>query len=444
MISHYLTAFIFNPVIRVVLCLTYAVLIVFFILNGLKLEYDLSLSVFLPKNTQEYNFLETQNKYFGFYNFYLVTTELEYPLNQHLLYEYHSSLTKVPHVLKDSNGGLNMNDFWLANFRDFLIDLQGEFDTNLANNCLNNEKWFPNATEKAVLAYKLLSQTGIVEFPVDKGQILKKKLVTNGIIDPRAFYNYLSVWSSNDQLSYSSSKSNLNPKPFQYYNSKTEIDLKIPKSQPLVYTQMPFYLKNLRTTSKIVSTLKEIRRISEDYNKKGLKNYPLGLIFAYFDQFLTLNYILMIQLVLIAVVTIFFSCFLIKWTKVWCKILSITISLFVLFVVNVSAITAVFIALHCILAGRNVCLVLTGFLSSIGNKERRIKLSLELCCSTILKGDIALCICIAVWITSEFGFIKNHLLYVLAVIIFTAVTNGFIFFPVLLSLFGPSAEVNNH
>lgn len=344
---------------RVVLCLAYSVLIVFCILNGLKLEYELSLSVFLPKSTQEYNFLETQNKYFGFYNFYLVTTELEYPLNQQLLYEYHSSLTKVPNVLKDSNGGLNMNDFWLANFRDFLLDLQGEFDTNLANHCLNDERWFPNATEKAVLAYKLLSQTGIVEFPVDKGQILKRKLVTNGIIDPRAFYNYLSVWSSNDQLSYSSSKSNLSPKPFPYYNSKTEIDLKIPKSQPLVYTQMPFYLKNLRSTSKIVDTLKEIRQISDHYNKKGLKNYPLGLIFAYFDQFLMLDYLLITQLFLIAIITVLFSCLLVKWTKVWCKIFSITISLLVLSVVNVSAMTAVFIALHCILAGRNVCLVLS-------------------------------------------------------------------------------------
>lgn len=428
---------------RVVLCLAYAVLIVFFILTGLKLEYDLNLAVFLPKNTQEYNFLESQNKYFGFYNFYLVTTELEYPLNQQLLYEYHSSLTKVPNVLKDSNGGLNMNDFWLANFRDFLTDLQDEFDANLAANCLNTEKWFANATEKAVLAYKLLSQTGIVEFPVDKGQILKKKLVNNGIIDPRAFYNYLSVWSSNDQLSYSSSKSNLNPKPFPYYNSKTEVDLKIPKSQPLTYTQMPFYLKNLRTTTKIVDTLREIRRISDDYNKKGLKNYPLGLIFAYFDQFLTLDYILMVQLVLIAVVLISIGCVLMKWTKVWCQVSSVAVSLLALSVVNCSAIMALLIALHCIVAGRNVCLVLTGFLSSIGNRERRIRLALELCCTTVLKGDVALCVCVAVWFTSQFGFIKDQLLYVMAVIVFTGAANGFVFFPVMLSLFGPSAEVRS-
>lgn len=321
------------------------------------MEYDISLSMFLPRNTQEYNFLESQNKYFGFYSFYLVTTEFEYPLNQKLLYEYHSSLSKVPNVLKDSNGGLNMNDFWLANFRDFLLDLQEEFDNNLEKNCLNSEKWFQNATEKAVLAFKLLSQTGVVEYPVDKSVILKKKLVTDGIIDASAFYNYLSVWTSNDQLSYSSSKSNLTPKPFQYYSSKADFDLKIPKSQPLVYTQMPFYLKNLKSTTKIVDTLKEIRSISETYNTKGLKNYPLGLIFAYFDQFLILNYLLIVQIVLLCGVTLLLSCLLFKWNKVWCILFNIGTSVAVLSIVNVNSMTAVFIALHWILVGRNVSLI---------------------------------------------------------------------------------------
>lgn len=359
LLSQYLTSVILNPIIRFILFFGYAVLIIFCVFNGLKVEYDISLSMFLPRNTQEYNFLEAQNKYFGFYTFYLVTTEFEYPLNQRLLYEYHSSLTKVPNVLKDSNGGLNMNDFWLANFRDFLLDLQEEFDGNLAKNCLNSERWFPNATEKAVLAFKLLSQTGVVEFPVDKTVILKKRLVTDGIIDSSAFYNYLSVWSTNDQLSYSSSKSNLTPKPFQYYSSKTEFDLKIPKSQPLVYTQMPFYLKNLKTTSKIVDTLKEIRSISESYNHKGLKNYPLGLIFAYFDQFLILDYLLIAQLVMVCCVTILLSCFLLKWTKIWSKIFSIAVSLLVLSIVNINSMTAIFIAIHWVLVGRNVSLILT-------------------------------------------------------------------------------------
>lgn len=421
----------------------YAVLMVFCVFNGLKVEYDVRLSTFLPKNTQEYKYLEVQDSFFGFYNFYLVTTELEYPLNQPLLYEYHASLTKVPHVLKDSNGGLNLNDFWLANFRDFLMDLQQEFDTNREKNCLNSEKWFPNATEKAVLAFKLLAQTGIVEFPVDKSQIFNKKLVQNGIIDPKAFYNYLSVWNSNDQISYSSSQANLVPKPFQYYSSKTEFDLKIPKSQPLVFTQMPFYLKNLRSTGRIVDTLKQIRSISDAYNNRGLKNYPVGLIFSYFNQFLLYDRLLAIQFVLTILATFFVVSLTAQWIKLWCPLFSTLTCLMVMCVMNINALTGTTGALHFIIVSRNVVLILTGFLSALGNRERRLRMSLEIHAEPILKGDIGLLICTAVLATSQFEFIQRNIFTMILISVGSSAGNSLIFFPTLLTLVGPKSELQS-
>lgn len=426
---------------KVILCLTYAVLIIFCVFNGLKLEYDVRLSTFLPRQTQEYKYLEAHNRYFGFYNFYLVTTELEYPLNQPLLYEYHASLKKVPHVLKDSNGGLNMNDFWLANFRDYLVDLQQEFEQNLQSHCINSDKWFPNATEKAVLAFKLLAQTGIVEFPVDRSQIFSKKLVNDGIIDPKAFYNYLSVWNCNDQMSYSSSQANLMPKPFQYYSSKTEFDLKIPKSQPLVYTQMPFYLKNLKTTGKIVETLKQIRDISDTFSDCGLKNYPVGLIFAYFNQFLMLDRLLAAQLVLTVLAFVVVACALIQWSKLWCCLFSITFSLLLMCMMNVNALSGTMGALHFIIISRNVMLILTGFLSAIGGRERRLRMSLEVSADAIFKGDLGLLLCCLVLATSQFEFIQYHIFTMLLISICGSAANSLIFFPVLLSLAGPKAEL---
>lgn len=426
---------------KVVVCFTYAVLIIFCIFNGLKLEYDVRLSTFLPRSTQEYRYLEVHNQYFGFYNFYLVTTELEYPLSQPLLYEYHASLTKVPNVLKDSNGGLNMNNFWLANFRDYLLDLQHEFNQSLANHCINNDKWFPNASEKAVLAFKLLAQTGIVEFPVDRSQIMTKKLVDNGIIDPKAFYNYLSVWNCNDQMSYSSSQANLMPKPFEHFSSKTEFDMKIPKSKPLVYTQMPFYLKNLKTTGKIVETLLQIKEISEAYNSRGLKNYPVGLIFAYFNQFLLLDRLLAAQLVLTVVAFVLVACLLVQWTKLWCALFSIFISLLLMCLINVNALSGTMGALHFIIISRNVLLVLTGFLSAIGNRERRLRMSLELNAEAIIKGDLGLLFCVLVLATSQFEFIQHHMFMMLLVSIGGSAVNSLVFFPVLLAVVGPKAEL---
>lgn len=441
LVNNYLVSAILNPFMKVVLCLSYAVLIVLCIFNGLKITYDVRLSTFLPRNTQEYRYLEAQSRYFGFYNFYLVTTELEYPLNQPLLYEYHASLARVPHVLKDSNGGLNMNDFWLANFRDYLVDLQEEFDDNLENHCITNDKWYNNATENAVLAFKLLAQTGIVEFPVDRTQIMNKKLVREGIIDPKAFYNYLSVWNCNDQMSYSSSQANLMPKPFQYFSSKTEYDLKIPKSQPLVYTQMPFYLKNLKTTGKIVETLKQIREISDEYNSRGLKNYPVGLIFAYFNHFLNLNRLLAAQLLITVLAFVLVMCMFVHWTKIWCALFSVLTLMTLMFLTNINALSGTMGAIHFMLISRNVLLILTGYLSAIGNRERRLRMSLELNADPVLKGDLGLLLCCLVLATSEFEFIQRHIFMTLLISIGSSAANSLIFFPILLALVGPKSEL---
>lgn len=441
LVNNYLASFILNPLMKVTLCLTYIVLIIFCIFNGLKLEYDVRLSTFLPKNTQEYKYLEAQNKFFGFYNFYLVTTELEYPFSQPLLHEYHSSLTKVPNILKDSNGGLNLNDFWLANFREYLIDLQNEFDENRKNYCLNSETWFANATEKAVLAFKLLSQTGIVEFPVDKMQIFKNRLVENGIIDPKAFYNYLSVWNSNDQMSYSSSQANLTPKPSQYYSSKAELDLKIPKSQPLVYTQMPFYLKNLKTTEKIVDTLKQIRAISDEYNQRGLKNYPVGLIFAYFNQFLMLDRIFAAQLGLTLLAYFAATCILIQWTKLWCPLFSLSTCLLLMCMMNINAMSGTMGAILFILIGRNIVLVFTGYLSALGSREKRLRMSLQINAEPIIKGDIGMVISVLVLMTSQFEFIQTYIFATVLLAIGASIVNSFVLLPLILALAGPKGEL---
>ncbi|KAF7287732.1 protein patched [Rhynchophorus ferrugineus] len=437
----YFKSVLLKSFVKVVLCLTYAILVILFIFNGLNLKFDVRLSTFLPRNSQEYKYLEAQNKFFGFYNFYLVTTELEYPVNQPLIYEYHSSLAHVPHVLKDSNGGLNMNDFWLANFRDYLVDLQEEFDQNRNSYCLNSEKWFPNATEKAVLAFKLMAQTGIIEFPVDKSQILKKRLVHDGIIDPKAFYNYLSVWNSNDQMSYSSSQANLTPKPFEYYSSKAEPDLKIRRSQPLTYAQMPFYLKNLKSTSDIIATLRHIKDISEEFNNKGLKNYPVGLIFAYFNQFLLLDRLLAAQVVLTFAAAGLVACLLVRWSKLWCSLFSTLGAMLPLCLVDINAFSSTMGALHFIIVGRNVFLITTGFFSAVGNREKRVKMSLEINADSIVKGDLGLLVSVLVLILSDFEFIRDHLFMFLIISIATSFINSLTFFPLMLAMVGPKSEI---
>lgn len=56
----------------------------------------------------------------------------------------------------------------------------------------------------------------------------------------------------------------------------SEYDLKIPKSAPLTYTQLPFILHGLHDTPDIKTVIGQIREICEKFEKRGLPNYPSG------------------------------------------------------------------------------------------------------------------------------------------------------------------------
>lgn len=90
-----------------------------------------------------------------------------------------------------------------------------------------------------------------------------------GIINPKAFYNYLSAWASNDAWAYGASQGNLHPEPRLWYHVAEDFELKIPKSAPLVYTQLPFYLHGLGDTQHITHLIAQV------YDKVLLVNKSL-------------------------------------------------------------------------------------------------------------------------------------------------------------------------
>jgi patched 1 protein len=117
----------------------------------------------------------------------------------------------------------------------------------------------------------------------------KVKLVdAAGIINPKAFYTYLTAWVSNDALAYYASQANFRPEPREWIHVPTDFELKIPKSQPLVYTQLPFFLNRMRSTEEITATIIEIRSICQKYEEKGLPNFPHGIPFTYWEQYVRL------------------------------------------------------------------------------------------------------------------------------------------------------------
>jgi len=86
-------------------------------------------------------------------------------------------------------------------------------------------------------------QTGHVDYPIDMTLVTKNRLVdSHGIINPSAFYNYLSAWYSNDAMAYSFSQASLVPAPKEWMHDPIDYGLKIPKSQPIILARIPFYL----------------------------------------------------------------------------------------------------------------------------------------------------------------------------------------------------------
>lgn len=269
---------------KVLVVLSFIALFVTCMTGVPKVRNGFLLTDLVPRDTTEHRFLDVQHKFFGFFYMFAITGgNFEYPTNQKLLLEYHHAFTRVGKIIKNDNGGLP--DFWLTMFRDWLLNLQSIFDKEYSEGRITQEGWSLNASDDAILSYKLLVQTGRVDNPIDKSLITKVKLVdANGIINTKAFYNYLTAWVSNDAIAYSFSQASFHPSPKEWTHVARDYELKIPKSQPLKFAQMPFYLNKMNSTEEITATVQEIRAICAKFEERGLPNFPTGVPFVYWEQ----------------------------------------------------------------------------------------------------------------------------------------------------------------
>ena len=102
-------------------------------------------------------------------------------------------------------------------------------------------------------------------------------------------------------MTYSASEGVLRPDPLSknYLHDPMDTELKIPKSQPLTYTQIPFYLNNIRTTAEITKTIEEIRAICIKFEERSLPNFPTGIPFTYWEQYVRLRIYMITALALV-------------------------------------------------------------------------------------------------------------------------------------------------
>ncbi|KAL4119130.1 hypothetical protein QTP88_011981 [Uroleucon formosanum] len=412
-----------------------------------RIQAGLTLPEMVPNGTNEQKFLGTYGQMFGFYNMHAVTRgDFEYPTNQRLLYEYHDAFMRVPNILKNDNGGLPQ--MWLTLFKEWLLGLQKAFDKDWAKKCIGQEGWESCASENGILGYKLLVQTGNSDNPIDKSLAMNARLVNeNGIINEETFYNLLTAWVSNDILAYGASQANIRPEPRRWTHVANDYDLQIVKSSPIIYAQMPFYASYLYETSIITKFISTVRGICKHFDERGLPNYPSGIPFVYWEQYQELN-----QYLCVAMSFAFFFLFLICGLFL-CNIRAALITLFMsatqviqvlgfmgFAYIKFSAIPVVLV-IGTVGTGATFTIHLClSFVTCIGDKNRRIHLSVDHMSKIILQSGVTLVIAVIMLVFQNNYVSRLYFLLLISNTVF-GLFNGLVCLPVFLSIYGPPPEI---
>ncbi|XP_043403215.1 protein patched homolog 1 isoform X2 [Chelonia mydas] len=448
--KHY-APFLLKPKAKVVVIFLFLGLLGVSLYGTTRVRDGLDLTDIVPRETREYDFIAAQFKYFSFYNMYIVTQKADYPNIQHLLYDLHKSFSNVTYVLMEENKQLPK--MWLHYFRDWLQGLQDAFDSDWETGKItyNNYK---NGSDDAVLAYKLLVQTGNRDKPIDISQLTKQRLVdADGIINPNAFYIYLTAWVSNDPVAYAASQANIRPHRPEWVHDKAdympETRLRIPAAEPIEYAQFPFYLNGLRETADFVEAIEKVRAICNNYTSLGVPSYPNGYPFLFWEQYIGLRHWLLLSIsVVLACTFLVCALFLLNpWTAgiIVVVLALMTVELFGmmgLIGIKLSAVPVVILIASVGIGVEFTVHVALAFLTAIGDKNRRAVLALEHMFAPVLDGAVSTLLGVLMLAGSEFDFIVRYFFAVLAILTILGVLNGLVLLPVLLSFFGPYPEVS--
>ncbi|XP_017286792.1 protein patched homolog 1 [Kryptolebias marmoratus] len=448
--KHY-APFLLQPTTKVVVIMIFLCLLGISLYGTTQVRDGLELTDIVPRETSEYDFIGAQFKFFSFYNMYVVTQRADYAQNQPLLHQLHQRFHSIRYVLKEDDGQLPL--MWLHYFRDWLQGLQQAFDKDWEAGRITTNS-YKNASDDGVLAYKLLVQTGRREKPINFNQLTRQRLVdADGIINPGAFYIYLTAWVSNDPVAYAASQANIRPHPPEWLHDRTdsmpETRLSIPAAEPIEYAQFPFYLNGLRETPQFVEAIESVRAICNNYSRQGLPSYPNGYPFLFWEQYVSLRHWLLLSISVVLACT-FLVCglFLLNpWTAgIIVLVLSLmTVELFGfmgLMGIKLSAVPVVILIASVGIGVEFTVHVALAFLTAIGDRHKRAVLALEHMFAPVLDGAFSTLLGVLMLAGSEFDFIVRYFFAVLAILTVLGVLNGLVLLPVLLSYFGPYPEVS--
>ena len=259
-------------------------------LNGIRSStMGLELSDVLPKHTAPAAFLQAREKYFSFYPMYLVVKEVDLAKNQHSIRQLREEVGRSTYVGKLKSGEPSER-YWLGMFIEWIEGMQRRLDEaeakgQLVNFDTNNLTNTPDLD----IAYSLACSYGD---NYDCSRVGKVRLIDeSGTVNVEGFYNYLYGWVEYESMFYAVSQGSFYPKFHKLRQGPPSRKYRyfIPPATKPVHSRIPFYLTGLKDTTSIVNMIREVRAISEKYSKAGVDNYPQGIAFTFWEQYLDLN-----------------------------------------------------------------------------------------------------------------------------------------------------------
>ncbi|CAB3404256.1 unnamed protein product [Caenorhabditis bovis] len=411
----------------------------------------LELSDVLPEHTAPAQFLRARDKYFSFYPMFAVLQgpNIDYAHQQRQIDNYRRAIGTSKYVIKNAFDEPS-EKYWLGLMRDWLLSIQKGFDYEMGHGSFNIETGEiigKNVSEDAKLAHALMCSHG-TKFEC-RGRVGHIRLVDkSGIINTDGFYNYLTAWFNVDHMMYYVSQGSFFPIPPKWELSKDPNENFIPPAEPLAYSQIPFYLTGLTDTPVIVDMIEDIRGVCKRFTEQGLPNFPQGIAFTFWEQYLFLRGNLMqaIGIISLAVFVVISLLLFNPWAA--------AIIIFILTVMTVelagfmgwmgiklNPVSAVTLITAVGIGVEFTVHVVVSFLTTLGTRAQRTSNAVDRVFVPVIHGSLSTLLGILMLGFSEFEFVVKYFFIVMSALIVTGIINGLILLPVLLSWFGPCREI---
>ncbi|KAL3080175.1 hypothetical protein niasHS_013847 [Heterodera schachtii] len=433
----------------------------------------LELSDVLPDNTAPAAFLKTRDKFFSFYPMAVVIrgANVDFAAQQHQIDLLRRDIGLSPFVVKLPDGEPSER-YWLQLFRDWLRGMQQRLDVAKQDGLLDNfdgDGTTPTTattnssstsaaatTPKAKhhspdlqIAYSLACSYGQNYDCARAGTV--RLIDESGTINTEGFYNYLYGWHEYEQMFYAVSQASFYPrlrKLRQGPPGPMKYRYFIPPAPKPLFSRIPFYCDGLRDTPTIMRMIREIRAISENYSRAGLPNYPEGVAFTFWEQYLHLDYYLVLAIGIISVSvfcvisTIIFN----PWAAalVTCVVASMTVELagfMGLAGVKLNPISSVTLITAVGIGVEFTAHVALAFLTSLGTREERMVQCLQHMFVPVIHGGMSTLLGIIMLAFSDFDFVVQYFFVVLTALVIIGLFNGLAVLPVLLAYVGPPCEI---